>query len=258
MMSNTLTIAKKDFKSYFSSPIAYLVMAVFLFIMGWMFSSILENYLEGMKQYERFGGMGGKGPNLSDHFIRPLYGNMNVVLLLVVPFITMRLFAEERRNNTIELLFTSPVTWWELILGKFFSAFGFVVVMLGLTLPYIMVLGLATTPDWGVVLTCYLGTICMVAVYIAVGMWASSVTENQIIAGILSFGIILFLWIIKWAALSATSSFADFLGYLSIVEHFEDFSRGVFNSKDLVFYLTATGLWLFLTYKSLESYSWRS
>ena len=98
----------------------------------------------------------------------------------------------------------------------------------------------------------------MVSVYVAVGMWASSVTENQIVAGILSFGIILFLWIIKWAALSASSSFADFLGYLSIVEHFEDFSRGVFNSKDLVFYLSATGMWLFLTYKSLESYSWRS
>lgn len=258
-MSNTLTIAKKDFKSYFGSPIAYLVMAVFLFIMGWMFSSILENFLEGVKQFDRYGAMGGqKGPNLNDHFIRPLYGNMNVVLLLVVPFITMRLFAEERRNNTIELLFTSPVTWWEIIFGKFLSAFGFVFAMLALTVPYLLVLGLAAKPDWGVVLTCYLGTLSMVAVYIAVGMWASSVTENQIVAGILSFGIILFLWIIKWAALSASSSFADFLGYLSIVEHFEDFSRGVFNSKDLVFYISATGLWLFLTYKSLESYSWRS
>ncbi|MBI3543521.1 MAG: ABC transporter permease subunit, partial [Deltaproteobacteria bacterium] len=227
----------------------------------WMFSSILENFLKATSEYERFGGMmggGNKGPNLAEHFLRPLYGNMNVVLLLVVPFITMRLFAEERKNNTIELLFTAPVTWWDIIIGKFLSAFGFVVLMLAMTLPYCAVLAVATKPDWGVIFTCYFGTICMMAVYIAVGMWASSVTENQIVAGILSFGIILFLWIIKWAAMSASASFADFLGYLSIVEHFEDFSRGVFNSKDLVFYFSATGLWLFFTYKSVESYSWRS
>jgi ABC-2 type transport system permease protein len=255
-----LTIARKDFKSYFTSPIAYLVMGVFLFIMGWMFSSILENFLKAMTDYERYQGMmnQGKGPNLADHLLRPLYGNMNVVFLLVVPFLTMRLFAEERRNNTIELLFTSPVTWGDIIFGKFLSAFGFVLVMLAMTLPYCAVLAMATKPDWGVVITCYTGTACMLAVYVAVGMWASSVTENQIVAGILSFGIILFLWIIKWAALNSSAAFGDFLSYLSIVEHFEDFSRGVFNSRDLVFYFSATGLWLFLTYKTIESYSWRS
>jgi ABC-2 type transport system permease protein len=256
VMANTLTIAKKDFKGYLSSPIAYLVMGVFLFLMGWMFSGIFDNYIQGVMQAERWGM--GKSPNLSEHVIRPLYGNMNVVLLLVVPFITMRLFAEERKNNTIELLFTSPVTWWEIISGKFLSAFGFVMVMLALTLPYTLIMAMGVKPDWAVVGTCYLGTACMVALYIAVGMWASSVTENQIVAGILSFGIILFLWIIKWAAMNASSAFADFLGYLSIVEHFEDFSRGVFNTKDLMFYVSAVGLWLFLTYKSLESYSWRA
>ncbi len=257
-MINAWIIAKKDFRSYFASPVAYLVIGVFLFITGWMFSSILDNFLKGVADYERFQGGMGKGPSLSDHFLRPLFGNMNVVLLLVVPFITMRLFAEERRNNTIELLLTSPVRLSEIITGKFLSAFGFVIVMLLMTLPFCAVLGAAGHPDWSVIVTCYLGTICMVAVYISVGMWASSVTENQIVAGILSFGIILFLWIIKWAAMSASSSFADFLGYLSIVEHFEDFSRGVFNSKDLVFYFSAVGLWLFLTYKTLESYTWRA
>lgn len=256
MIANTLTIAKKDFKSYFGSPIAYLIMFVFLFLMGWMFSGIFENFLQAMQQSERFGM--GKPPSMSEHVIRPLYGNMNVVLLLVVPFITMRLFAEEKRNNTIELLFTSPVTWWEIILGKFLSAFGFVIAMLALTLPYCFIMAIGAKPDWAVIGTCYLGTICMVGVYIAVGMWCSSITENQIVAGILSFGIILFLWIIKWAALNASSGFADFLGYLSIVEHFEDFSRGVLNTKDIFFFVSAIGLWLFMTYKSIESYSWRS
>lgn len=258
-MRNALTIAKKDFRSYFASPVAYLVIGVFLFIMGWMFSSILENFLEAARQSERMQAMGGgRAPSISDNLIRPLYGNMNVVLLFTMPFITMRLFAEEKRNNTIELLFTSPVTWGEIIFGKFLSAFGFVAIMLALTLPYVAIMAIAGKPDWGTIFTCYLGTLCMVSVYLSVGMWASSVTENQIVAGILSFGIILFLWIIKWAALSASTSVADFLGYLSIVEHFEDFSRGVFNTKDLFFYVSAAGLWLYFTYKSIESYSWRS
>lgn len=256
MTTGALTIAKKDFRSYFTSPVAYIMMAVFSFIMGWMFFSILNAYITNAMRFEQM--RYGKGPNLMDHMIRPLFGNMNVVLLFLIPFITMRLFAEEKKNNTIELLFTAPVRWSDIILGKFFSAFGFVLVLIALTLPYPLALTLAAKPDWGVIAMCYLGTVCMIGVYVAVGMWCSSITENQIIAGGLTFGIILFFWIIKWAALTASPAVADFLGYLSIIDHFEDFSRGIFNTKDLVFYFSAIGLWLFLTYKALESYSWRS
>jgi ABC-2 type transport system permease protein len=255
-LANTLTIARKDFKSYFASPVAYILMAVFSFIMGWMFFSILNAYIVNAMRFEQF--RMGKGPNLTEHLIRPLYGNLNVVLLFLVPFITMRLFAEERRNNTIELLFTAPVSWWEIIVGKYLSAVGFVFVLMALTLPYPLAMMAAASPDWAVIMTCYLGTAFMIGIYIAVGMWCSSLTENQIIAGGLTFGIILFFWIIKWASLNASPVWGDLLGYLSIIDHFEDFSRGVVNSKDVVFYVSAIGLWLFLTYKSLESYSWRS
>ncbi|MEW6057706.1 MAG: ABC transporter permease subunit [Bdellovibrionota bacterium] len=255
-IANTMTIAKKDFRGYFSSPVAYVLMAVFSFIMGYMFFSILSAYLTNAIRFEQF--KFGKGPNLNDHLIRPLYGNLNVVLLFLVPFITMRLFAEERKNNTLELLFTAPVRWGEIILGKYLSAFAFVLVLLALTLPFPFALSLAASPDWAVIATCYLGTICMIGTYIAVGTWCSSLTENQIVAGGMTFGIILFFWIIKWASMNASPVVADLLSYLSIVDHFEDFSRGVFNTKDLVFYLSAIGLWLFLTYKALESYSWRS
>jgi ABC-2 type transport system permease protein len=155
-------------------------------------------------------------------------------------------------------LFTAPVRWGEIIVGKFLSAFGFVCVLLLLTLPYPIALSFAAKLDWSVVGLCYLGTACMLGVYLAVGMWCSSITENQIIAFILTFGITLFFWIVKWAALNASPVWADFLGYLSIIDHFEDFSRGVFNSKDLVFYISAIFFWCFLTYKSLESYSWRA
>lgn len=255
-IANAWTITKKDFKGYFSSPVAYIIMAVFSFIMGWMFFSILNAFVQNAMRFEQF--RFGKGPSLNDQMIRPLYGNLNVVLLFLIPFITMRLFAEERKNNTLELLFTAPVRWLDIILGKFFSAFGFVLVLLALTLPYPLALSLAAKPDWAVIAFCYLGTTCMVGVYIAVGVWCSSLTENQIVAGGLTFGIILFFWIIKWASLTASPVVADILSYLSIIDHFEDFSRGVFNTKDLLFYFSAIGLWLFLTYKALESYSWRS
>lgn len=257
-MSNILIIAKKDLKTYFTSPIAYILMAVFSFIMGFMFFSILQMYIAQSAQFTQFGM--GKAPGISDAVIRPLFGNMNVVLLFMVPFITMRLFAEEKRNNTIELLMTSPVTIPQIVLGKFLSALGFVTVLIGLTTPFLVALSIATKPDWGVVAMAYTGTLFMISVYIAVGVLCSSLTENQIVAGVLTFGVILFLWIIKWITFSsgAGSFMGELLGYLSIVDHYEDFSKGVFNTKDVVFYISATFLWLFLTYKALESYTWRS
>ena len=201
---------------------------------------------------------GPRSMNVSENLIRPFFGNMNVVFLLMMPAITMRLFAEERRNNTIELLFTAPVRWYEIILGKFLSAMSFSAILLALTIPCLLILSFSTPVDWAVIGMCYLGTFCMLGVYVAFGMWCSSVTENQIVAFTLNFAIILFLWIIKWATTNVRPAVADFVGYLSIVDHFEDFSRGVFNTKDLVFYLSAMFLGCFLSLKSLESFSWRS
>lgn len=256
LVYNTFTIAKKDFKNYFTSPIAYIVMAVFSFIMGYMFFSILSFFVAQSMQFQSM--QFGNAPSVTDNLIRPIFGNMNVVLLFIIPFITMRLFAEEKKNNTIELLFTAPVRLSEIVLGKFGSAFAFVLVLLALTIPYPIALSIATTPDWGVILMSYLGTVCMISVYIAVGVLCSSLTENQIVAGLLNFGIILFFWIIKWASYSAGPAISELLSYLSIIDHFEEFSRGIFNTKDIVFYFSAVGLWLFLTYKTLESYAWRS
>ncbi len=254
--SHTMAIAKKDFKVYFTSPIAYIVMAVFSFIMGGMFYDIFNMFVMQNAQFDQM--KTGKGPSLTDHLIRPIWGNMNVVLLFIVPFITMRLFAEEKKNNTIEFLITAPVQLSEIILGKFLSALGFVCLLLVLTIPYPITLAIATTPDWGVLAMCYLGTILMIGVYVSVGTFCSALTENQIIAGALSFGCVLFLWIIKWGSYSAGPVWSEILSYLSIIDHFEDFSRGVFSTKDLVFYLSSIFAWLFLTYKTLESYTWRA
>lgn len=255
-VSTTLTIAKKDFKAYFTSPIGYVFMAVFSFIMGLMFFSILNYYVQQGMQYEQL--RYGHKPSITDQLIRPIWGNMNFILLLVVPFITMRLFAEEKKNNTIELLFTAPVRLTEIIIGKFLSAMGFVSVLMLLTVPFLVALKIAVNPDWSVIATSYLGTLLMVGTYVGIGLLCSSVTENQIIAVVLTFGAILLLWIIRWPAYNAGPFWSDLLGYLSVIDHYEDFSRGVISTKDVSFYLSTTGLFLFLTYKTLESYTWRS
>ncbi len=257
-MRNTFTIAKKDLKTYFTSPIAYVLMAVFSFIMGFMFFSILSIYIAQSGQFGQFGF--GKAPSLTDQLIRPVFGNMNVVLLFLVPMITMRLFAEERRNNTIELLMTAPVTLWEIVMGKFLSALAFACILISLTAPFMVCLAIAANPDWSVIAMAYLGTVFMIGVYISAGVFFSSITENQIVAAALTFGFILFSWIIKWISYGsgASSVVGDILGYLSIVDHYEDFSKGVFNTKDLVFYLSTAGLGLFFNFKVLESHTWRS
>ncbi len=258
-LSTIFTIAKKDLKTYFTSPIAFILIGGFSFVMGFMFFSILRIYIAQSAQFGAFGG-GGKGPNLTDSLIRPLFGNMNVIFLFLVPFITMRLIAEERKNNTIELLLTAPVTIGQMVLGKFFSALGFMLVLIAVTAPYPLALAITASPDWAVLGLAYLGTICMVSVYLSVGILCSAFTENQIVAGFLTFAIMLFLWVIKWMSYSngAGGIMTDVFSYLSIVDHFEDFSKGVFNTKDLVFYFSATGLALFFTYKHLESHTWRA
>ncbi len=255
-IKNVYLLTKKDLKGYFSSPIAWIFMAVFSLVMGFMFIAILNFYMKMNLQFDAQ--RMGKGPSLSDNLIRPIYGNMNVVLMIIIPFVTMRLFAEEKKNNTFEFLITSPLRLSEIVLGKYFSALSFTAILLALTVPYPLAMYLGASPDWAVIGLNYLGTFLMVAVYVAVGTMCSSFTENQIVAGATTFGFIIFFWIIKWPAYNAGQTIADILGYLSVLDHFEEFSKGVFNTKDIVFYISSIFTWLFITHKSLESYTWRA
>ena len=147
MMKNIWVIARRDFRSYFTSPIAYIVIAGFLVIMGWMFFFSLSHFQMQNMQYMQYNM--GKGTSITDGIIRPLYGNMNVIFLLLVPFITMRLFAEEKKLHTLELLMTAPLKLSEIILGKFFSALLFVMIMLGMTFIYPIILFATGNPDLG-------------------------------------------------------------------------------------------------------------
>jgi ABC-2 type transport system permease protein len=252
---NVWTIARRDFRAYFTSPIAYIVIAGFLAIMGWMFFFNLSHFNMQNLQYQQFNS--GKAASITDGIIRPLYGNMNVIFLFLVPFITMRLFAEERKQHTIELLMTAPVTLTEIILGKFFSSFLLVLVMLLLTLVYPVVLILAGNPDLGPIVTSYIGTLLLASCYLSLGLFFSSLTENQIVAGALTFASGLFFWLISWATQAAGPVWSDVLSYLSLINHYNNFSQGVINTSDVLFYLSFIGIGLFLTHRTLDSFRWR-
>ncbi len=253
-MNKILLIAKKDLKLYFSSPIAYIVIGVYLGLVRWMFFNLLNFFLQQMAQFAAINY--GDKPTLNDSVLRPLFGNMNVILLFVAPFLTMRLFAEERKDHTVELLLTAPVRPMEIILGKFFSAMGLIAVMLGISLVYPLILALAGKPDFGVIFGCYLGLILVASTYVAVGLFWSACTENQIVAAVLNFGTMLFLWLISWSANQAGPVWGDVVNYISIVGHYSNFAQGVVDTSDVVYYVTFIGFSLFLTYTTFDSNQW--
>lgn len=255
MLRNIHTIARRDFRTYFTSPIAYIVIAGFIAIMGWMFYNNLVHFSIQNMQYQQFNM--GKSVSINDGIIRPLYGNMNVIFLFLIPFITMRLFAEERKQHTLELLMTSPVTLTDIILGKFFSSWGLTLVMLALTLVYPIVLLATGNPDLGPIATSYVGIMLLVGCYVAIGVLFSAMTENQIVAGALTFAVGLFFWLVSWASQSAGPVWGELFNYLSLISHYTSFSQGLLNSSDILYYLSFIGVNLFLTHRVLDSYRWR-
>lgn len=255
-MKNILTIYKKELNSYFVSWVAYLLLAMFAAVSGFFFWVFLREFAEyGMMMQMR----GQMTPmNVNEMIIRPMLSNLSVIGLFFIPIITMRLFAEEKRNGTIELLATSPITDVQIIVGKWLAALTFYASMLvftGLNLAFLFKYG---NPDWKPLLVGYLGMLLLAAAMLAVGIFISSLTKNQIIAGAMTFGVCLLLWVIGWAGQSDTGTVSQVLSYISVTTHLESFEKGVLASKDVIFYLTLIFLGLFLTARSMESLRWRS
>jgi ABC-2 type transport system permease protein len=251
-----LPIFKKEIRLYFSSPVAYVVGTFFLLISGWFFSQILFIYsLQSMQSMMNPMMAGSLNP--TEAIMRPLFSNMSVVLLFFIPMLTMRLFAEEKKSGTIELLLTYPVRDGEVLLGKFLAALALYTVLLILTLLYPAMIAYFARVEWGAILTGYLGMLLLGATFLAVGVFISSLTENQIVAGFSTFGVLLAFWIIGWGADSASGLLRNVLQYVSIVDHMESFGKGVIDTKDLVYYVSAIALALFLTLRSLETKRWK-
>jgi ABC-2 type transport system permease protein len=202
-------------------------------------------------------GMQASPLNVNQQFVRPLLLNATVVLLFVLPMITMRTYSEEKRSGTIELLLTSPVTDLQIILGKFLGAMALYASMLLVTLLYVAVLFVYGTPEWKPIATAYLGLLLLGGCFISVGMLISSFTRNQIVAGMLTFGVFLLLWVIDWIGSFLGPSGEKIVTYLSITRHFEDFAKGVIDTAHLVYYVSFITFGLFLTAKSVDSERWR-
>lgn len=257
-MRNILTIAGRELKSYFVSPIAYVVLTGFLLLGGWFFFNLLARFNMLLTIYSAQ-----QNPqvlqrlNLNEFVIAPLLHNLSVVLVILVPVITMRTLAEEKKAGTYELLLTSPLRVSEIVLGKFLGSFVFVAIMVALTGVYPLILFAYGNPETGVVLGGYLGLLLLATSFVAVGLLTSSFTENQIIAAVSCLVSLLLLYIISWPADNAGEIVGALLRYVSLTEHFAQMVKGVIDSKDLVYFATVIVLALFLTQRSVESIRWR-
>lgn len=252
-MRNALTIAGKELRGYFTSPTGWVVMGLFALLFGYFFFAHLEFFVQRSMQSS----MGGGPVNVNQDMIRNVLSNASVLILFLLPMITMRTYAEEKRSGTIELLLTSPVTDIEIVAGKFLGAVGFFAALLGVTLLDILMLFIFGNPELKPVLTGYLGLLLMGSCFISIGLFVSSTTKNQVVAGAATFVVALLLWIISWLGSSFGPTTASVLSYLSITEHFDDFGKGVIDTKHLIYYFSVITFGLFLTVKSVDTERWR-
>ena len=254
-MRNTLAIADKELRSYFASPIAYILIGFFSLLFGYFFYVFLMIFNQQSQQMMQFGQ--GGGANINQMMIRGLFQNTAVVILFTMPMITMRTYSEEKRSGTIELLLTSPVTDLEIILGKFLGALALYATMLMVTMLYMVMLFKISNPEWRPIAAGYLGLLLMGGCFVSAGLFISSLTKNQIVAGFLTFATFLMFWVVNWIGESSGPTTRDIVAYLSIVEHFDDFARGIIDTKHVIYYLSFITFGLFLTAKSVDSERWR-
>jgi len=255
-MRNIWIICRKELQSYFVSPIAYLLLTMFAVIFGFFYwNSVGYFNMVGLESQMR----GQSFPmSVNEYVIRPLLSNVSVIGLFFIPMITMRLFAEEKRTGTIELLATSPIRDMEVIIGKWLAAMMLYATLLFFTALNFGFLFRYGNPDWKPLAIGYLGLLLQAGGLLAIGTFISTLTKNQIIAGAATFGVCLLLWVLEWVAGYETATWAKVLAYMSVITHFDSFSKGVLDSKDAIFYVSVIFLGLFLTSRSMESLRWRS
>lgn len=256
-MHKAAAIYRREIAYYFQSPVAYAVIAIFLLLSGYFFYNLLGFFniasMQSMQNPVQAGSL-----SLTAAVMQPLLGNLCTVLLLLLPLLTMRLFAEERRSGAAELLFTYPVSDASVIVGKFAAAVSVYAVMLAMTLPYPALLAYFGDPEPGPIVSGYLGLFLMGITFIAMGAFFSSLGDSQLIAAAATFGCGLLFLIVGWMTPFVPAGVGAVLGQLSIVEHLQGFARGVIDTNDLVFYASMTVFFLFLCARVLDSARWRS
>jgi len=252
-MRSTYAIYRKEMGHYFASPVAYVVVAMFLFVSALFFGLYLRDIVAASF---------GMPPDFDgpSQLLRAFLGNLfSLLMLFLLPMVTMGLFAEERKRGTMELLMTSPIREVDIVLGKFLASLTLFAVMLLPTAASVAFVYLHSDPaaPLRVILSGYLGIFLFGASLIALGSFLSSLTENQIVAGVLTFGLFLVLWAIDFGTRDTESVLGQTLHYLSVINHYEDFTRGIIDTSGLVYYLSFIGFFIFLTVRSIDSLRWR-
>ena len=260
-LRNVAALVEKEWRHYFGSPIAYVALFVWTMLFGIFFHFAFTLFLrQSMMMAEQMEMGGGPKLSINEWMIRPVIHNMAVVALFVAPMLTMRLFAEEKRQGTIELLATSPITDWQVVIGKFLAAAGLLALMIlaGLVNVAGIWIYASSSPEWKPVVTGALGLLLLGSCFLAMGTFVSTLTRNQIVAGILSFCLFLGMWTLGWADDPTAGPFMKAVAYLGVTTHLEDLVKGVVDLKDVVFYLSVIGFGLFLAHQSVESQRWRA
>jgi ABC-2 type transport system permease protein len=252
-------ILNRELRAYFNSPIAYVVITMFLIITGYFFYNLIATFSVISFQAQANPMMARQYNllNINETVVRPLFGNISIIMLLMTPLLTMRLLAEERKAGTMELLLTYPVRDIEVVMGKFLACFMVFLAMICSTLLYPGLLLVLGEPEVMPIITGYTGLILLGAAFIALGLFTSSLTENQIIAASMAFGILFVFWLMSYSVNLVSPGLGQVVSYIAITEHLESLAKGVVDTEDIIYYVLFVALFLFLTLRSLESKRWR-
>ena len=255
-----LAVVRKELTIYFGTSIFYITGFFFLLLAGYFFYTnvIYYSIISFQAAQQASNPQIAAQLNPQQRVFQPLFSVLAIILLFLVPFITMRLMAEEKRSGTAELLFTYPLTDWAVIAGKFGAALFIYLILLAFTASYPLAFALVIQLDWGVLGTGYLGLVLLGAACLSLGLFASSLTENQIVAGVVAFALLLIFWIIGWVQELGAGNLGKIFQYLSLLDHYENFTKGVIDTRDLVYCLSFIYFFLFLTKRQLESRRWRA
>jgi len=247
-----LLVMKKELKSYFKSPLAYVLAGLFALMTGWIFFNLLVSFADNIQQLSK---------NTQYDFINTvvirLFGNLNFLLLFISPILTMKLFAEEKKDSTIDLYYASGIEDYQLVLGKYFASVTMAFFLIGTTVIFPIIMWMVKLNDISILFTGYLGLMLNVMCYLAIGLFASSITDNQAIAALVSFVFIMGFWLMSWAIQISSSYFVvEIIKYVTMVNHFELLVKGIVSTSSFVFYISFVFIWIFLTKKVIESRNW--
>jgi len=243
-----LTLARRELRSLFLSPLAWAILATVQFILSYLFMSQLQEFLLIQSKLASIE----NAPGVTELVIVPLYGSAAFIMMLVTPLLTMRLISEERRNRSLALLISAPISMAEIIIGKYLGMLGFAAIMIFMMTLMPLSLYIGGSIDAGLLFTIVLGISLLIASFMALGLYMSSLTAQPTIAAMSTFGMLIMLWIIDWAGGKADATASDLLEYLSMLRHFEAFSKGIFSSSDFVYYILFISLFLILSIRRLD------